>query len=141
MAAAELPVPPHSCRGEASPSPCTGPLMPCFATLSGWVGWGETRAMYLGAPARLRLHPASCELELGMVPTLAGCSAPTSQIFLISLGWLIFPLLAFTPLSGWRDQLRGGDQWAPLYYAESWLDCCWVYLVTCSYFFCELRLR
>lgn len=79
-----------------------GLWVPCFATLSGHGSkalWGETRAKCLGAPAQLCLHPSSLELELGAVLTLSGCSAPTSQIFLISLGWLIFPLLAFTPLS------------------------------------------
>lgn len=109
---------PTAVGGKPVLPPAVGTLMPCFATLSGdgrkALGrTGETRAKCLGAPARLRLHP-SLELEFGVVLTLAGSSAPTSQIFLISLVWLIVPLLAFTPLSGWRDRLQGGDRWAPL---------------------------
>lgn len=87
--------------GEASPSSCMRPLMPCIATLSGDGSKDRLRrAKCLGAPAQLCLHPPSLQLELGLMPTLAGCSAPISQIFLISLGCLIFPLLSLLSLGG-----------------------------------------
>lgn len=69
----------------------------------------EALGSLCSATRALPLHPASLELELAVVPTLAGCSAPTSQIFLsVRAGSSSLFLLSHLSL-GWRDRLRGGD--------------------------------
>lgn len=85
---------PMAVGGEAGTFPLLwGPSMPSSTTLAGdgrravGCGWDieqdacEALGSLRSAARALPLHPTSLELELGAVPTLAGCSAPTSQIF------------------------------------------------------------
>ena len=133
---------PTAAEGEAGPSPRRGghrcpPPPPSLGMAGGPRAAGRTErdacealGSLCSAARALPLHPTSLELELGVVPTLAGCSASTSRIFLISPGCLVFPLLAFTPLPGLEGPAsRRRPMGASLCRAKSWL------LVTTSFCF------